>query len=150
VVQNKKRRLSSKASRQSAESSTPTGVVRKKLLKSQQRPCKPASHRDRSNKTNVKSRDGEMDTSVTETSSTVNDNKNRTTPTSAATVSSATKLKLAAFSADVVVSCIRLSVVLCISCGTALQFIWDKTDVNFEQFKELLKLKVLLIYRSTL
>jgi len=114
-----KRRLNGKARWQSVESSTPTGAVRKKLLKSCQRPSKPASRRDSSKKMTAKSRDDdseEMDISATEAGS----NKTRTTPVSAATVSSATKLKLAAFSADVVVCCVCLSAVCVLAAESFL------------------------------
>jgi len=92
----KKRRLSSKA-KTPPDSSTPRGVVRK-LLK-HQRPQKP-THRGSTKKVVACRGDEDAETTTGEDAGTAavsEQNKNTRTP--GGTVSSATKLKLAAFSA---------------------------------------------------
>jgi len=94
----KKRRLTSKSNTQS-ESSTPKGVVRKMLK--QQKPSRPTSRG--SKKTVVECQDEDMDTTTSKDTGTPVQDGNRRA--SVGTVSSATKLKLAAFSASDMVRC---------------------------------------------
>ena len=93
-----KRRLTSKSNAQS-ESNTPKGVVRKMLKR--QKPCKPKSRS--SKKTAVECQDEDMETSASQDAGTPVQDGNRRA--SVGSVSSATKLKLAAFSASDVVRC---------------------------------------------
>jgi len=100
VTQNKKRRLSSKSKTQS-ESSSPKGVVRK-LLK----PQRPRRQKSRdSRKMVVKSRDEDTVSATTQDAGSPVVGQESKTRIAVGSVSSATKLKLAAFSATDVVRC---------------------------------------------
>ena len=114
----KKRGSISKSNSQS-ESSTPKGVVRK-LLKPR-RPCRPKSRS--SKKTSVQCRDEDVDTAAAggDAGTRVHDSKPRL---SVGSVSSATKLKLAAFSANDSLVC---RAVLC-------HFILSSVIVCYSQF----------------
>ena len=103
----KKRRLSSKAKTAStSDSGTPRGVVRK--LQKGQRPRRP-TRRDSKKKVDA-SRDKDAETTAGDDAGAAVIDQNKNTRTPGGTVSSATKLKLAAFSAaDIGVCDISLS-----------------------------------------